>query len=612
MPRKGSPYGPAHERFKRDLQRRPRACQLRLVCEGAWASEPDHDPPLSRHRHVEGTGCCRLRPACGPCQRRQATLLANETRRGQATLLPVVLEDGAEPEGFPVDDPVWLVPWLDDLIVEMPSDAVWPRFMSAPHPDAVGSLGQEFEAWCFEHRSLVDGRVVHRHGDRPGMELRWFQRLVARRLLEVNAAGELVWLVLLLTLARQVGKSWLLQLLLAWRLHQAKRFGRPQRLLHMSIQMAQVRDVMAPEIEGAEGLPHLYDTLDNNNETSIEVLADGSKWVRIVRGTRRGGGAYGQSGVSVGVVDEAWSIPASVVDEGLEPTIVEGVQPWLMLVSTAHRMASPLMLDRRAAALDELGAPRMTLLIEWSTPRHYDLEDVDGWRMASPHWTPQREQLIAGAVRRALSGFASDDDDEPDPVESVRAQWLNQWPAKLTSRGKVERLVSSERWAELVVDGDEPLRLWVAVADNLGRGAGVVAVAEIGDGRFEIDGWTCVDRDAALEDARATLRERGDLPGVLVVEPALRTMAPDTDPVTPADIRFGLPLLRELTDSGRLVHDATPELDDQMGAARVAAVSGGLALKSLDRSDLVRAAALAVRAAIVDVPMPAIHSARSR
>jgi hypothetical protein len=565
-----------------------RPCELRLVCNGARATEADHDPPLSRHRHVEGSGCCRLRPACGPCQRRQAIDLANETLRGDGTTAAELLE----PDGFALGDPLWdLAPWLDDLR-DVPEGAVWPRLMTAPHPAAVDSLGREFEWWCRAHR---------------GVTLRWFQRLVARRLLEVDAEGRLVWLVLILTLSRQLGKSWLLWLMLSWRLHQGERFGVPQRLLHMSIQMAQVRDVMNRELRIAGARPDLYATMDNNNDTWVEWRADGSRWVRVVRGTGRSGGAYGQSGVAVGVVDEAWSIPVTTVDDGLEPTIVEGEQPWLLLISTAHRLATALMIDRRRSALDDLaGVAEPVLLIEWSAPRHFALDDVEGWKMASPAWTSQREQMIRMRVQRAQSGMASEDESEPDPIESVRAQWLNQWPATLSDSAKVSPLVDTERWSGLDTAGGEPVRVWVAVADNLGRGAGVVAVADIGAGRFEVDGWTCPDRESALAEARRTIDVLG-VPGRLTVEPALSTIAPLATRAAPADIRFGLPLLRELVESGRLVHDATPELDAQLAECRVRAVQGGLALATLARSDLVRAGALAVRAAVVHSPAPAIH-----
>ena len=171
---------------------------------------------------------------------------------------------------------------------------------------------------------------------------------------------------------------------------------------------------------------------------------------------------------------------------------------------------------------------------------------------------------------------------------------------------KVAALVDVERWAGLDTSAGEPVRVWVAVADNLGRGAGVVAVADVGAGRYEVDGWTCPDRETALAEARRTI-EVLDVPGRLVVEPALASIAPGADRSLPADVRFGLPLLRELVESGRLVHDATPELDSQFAECRVRPVQGGLALATLARSDLIRAAALAMRAAVVYLPVPAIH-----
>lgn len=77
MPRKGSPYGPRYEKVRRALLGSP--CEMRLVCDGAPSTSCDHDPPLSRHTHIEGTGCCRLRPGCGACQGKQARTLAGQT-----------------------------------------------------------------------------------------------------------------------------------------------------------------------------------------------------------------------------------------------------------------------------------------------------------------------------------------------------------------------------------------------------------------------------------------------------------------------------------------------------------------------------------------------------
>lgn len=97
MPRKGSPYGPRYEAVRAALLGQP--CEMRLVCDGAPATSCDHDPPLSRHHHVEGSGCCQLRPACMACQVRQARMLAGQTARFKALGLdrPVQLIDVYQP-----------------------------------------------------------------------------------------------------------------------------------------------------------------------------------------------------------------------------------------------------------------------------------------------------------------------------------------------------------------------------------------------------------------------------------------------------------------------------------------------------------------------------------
>src|SRR5262252_5359398 len=72
---------------------------------------------------------------------------------------PVELEP--EREGLDARDERWAVPWLKGLR-RVPVDATWPRYMTVPHPRAVGSLGPQFIRWA-ERRS--------------GRRLRWWQRL---------------------------------------------------------------------------------------------------------------------------------------------------------------------------------------------------------------------------------------------------------------------------------------------------------------------------------------------------------------------------------------------------------------------------------------------------
>ena len=565
-----------------------RPCELRLVCAGAPATEADHVPPLSRHRHLQGSGCCELRPSCAKHQREQAVQLANETRAGLAVVVDELTEV-PEPEGIPADSAVWDVAWLDDLR-DVPADAVWPRLMSAPHPLAVGSIGPEFEAWVTA---------------RTGRKLRWFQRLFIRRLLEVGEDGALVWDTAILTLARQLGKSWLLRELVMWRIHQGPRFGEPQHVVLISMMKNQARDVFEPELDwvklqGRE----VYDWREANAEQEISLAADGSKWLLASKGTQRSGGAYGKS-TALGVVDEGWAVRAFTVDEALEPSLVAIEQSQLLLVSTAHRMATSLMLDRRTAALAALSDPTDgELIVEWSAPRDCELEDRRAWRQASPHWTPRRERAIAKAVQRALAGFVPDDKSEPDPIEAVRSQWLNIWPNVLTTtRG--EALVTPEAWTRLRMPRDvEPERLWVAVEDNYGNGAGVAVAGDLGDGTYEVDAWLCENRDEALASARELVADWPS-PTTTLLSPAYTERG---RAISAADTRYGLSVLRSMVGQGRILHDDTPELDEQLAEVRVRQMpGGGLSLAPGTRSDLVRALAGAMRAACGPRHDPAIN-----
>jgi hypothetical protein len=507
---------------------------------------------------------------------------------GVPALELVELDREMEPEGISADDPCWRVPWLIDLL-EVPADAVWPRFMSAPHPDAVGSYGAEAVEWCERRR---------------GRRARWFQRLVWARLLEHDADGALLWETLLLTLARQVGKTFWVHDLCAWRLEHGHLFGVAQTVTSTGRNLKDVQQMQAPARAYGRARPDEYDVCDDNNKDYIEFLADGGLWqLRAVRAL------YGTTNDLV-TVDEAWDLSPRMVDDGIEPTTVTRPSSQIVLTSTAHSKAKPLMIGRRMAALEALRAPaEADLLIEWSAPRDAELGDREAWRMASPYWDARRERRMAKALRRALGG-ASDDPDEPDPLVSFRSQWLNQWPLRPARRASSEPLLGRGMWANCdepdVEAGDA---LVVAVEDNYGNGAAVAAVARLDDGRFEVDGWLCDSWDTALGDALALVGERPR--SRLIVGASLATkvaaLRPAPSRAGAVETRTGLPLLRQLVAEGQIVHDDCPELDAQLEGSRVRETAGGLVLCSGTRSDLVHAAVWALRAAQRPAPVPAIH-----
>jgi hypothetical protein len=493
--------------------------------------------------------------------------------------------------GPSASDSVWdRSDWLDELRI-VPDGATWPRLMTGPHPDAAGSFGAEAIAFLFESQ---------------GLRLRWFQRLWLTRALEHDLSERLIWLELLLSTSRQVGKSVGMRGLGSWRLHQAPRFGEEQLVLHTGKDLPVCKEVQRPVRAWARDRRELGYAVREQNGNEEVTAPDGSRW--IVRGKDS---VYGY-GATVGMADEAWGVPPGVVEDGLEPTMAERIDPQLVLASTAHRKATPLFPLRRAAALERLWSPGSSLLVEWSAPRGTAIDDRAGWRLASPHWSPGRERLLESRLERVMAGV-SDDPDEDDPVEAFLAQYLNIWPARRTVAAKATRdepFTADRVWAD-AADLTVPVpggALVVAVEDWFGQGAAAAAAGMLGDGRVMVFGGLFAGRAEAFGWAGYLVQthpgSRLLVGASLAGEPAAHAVGADPEPFGVAQTAAALPAVRELLAAGRLVHDGAWELAGQVKALRVApGRAGGLSVSSSRaRSDLVRAAAWAATEA---VKMPA-------
>jgi hypothetical protein len=201
------------------------------------------------------------------------------------------------------------------VLREVPDSAWWPRLMTVPHPRAVGSIGAEFVGWV---RTEL------------GISLRWWQVLFAVRLLEADAAGELVWTAALLTLARQCGKSLVVFCLCEWRSEQAARFGEPQLVLHTADSLEHAKAVWNRAHRRA--LAHGWGLRRAAGEYEIDK-GDGTWLVRSQNA------AVGYT-ASLAVADECHAIKPVTIDERLGPTTLEAAQSQILLVSTAARDCS--------------------------------------------------------------------------------------------------------------------------------------------------------------------------------------------------------------------------------------------------------------------------------
>jgi hypothetical protein len=307
-------------------------------------------------------------------------------------------------------------------------------------------------------------------------------------------------------------------------------------------------------------------------------------------------------------VDEAWKVPARAVDDGVWPTLVEQISPQLLLVSSAHPEATGLMLGERALAIGQLVSPVDTLILEWSAPVDLELDDVHGWRMASPHWSAQRQSMIASALRKALE--PSSDAENPDPVGSFRAQWLNQWPQDVPAPvNPDERLATEEQWAALEDPAATPApgaQVVVAVDDHLGQGAAAAAAALSADGRVVVGGW----RFETLREAVDWAEDTGGDDGVLLagaslvggkdepMDPELEGVELPVETAGAAETRDGLPQLRTLVRGGRLAHDGGQDVSRSVLAAKVRTSRAGALL--VDPDALLRCVAWAAQRAYRD------------
>ena len=442
--------------------------------------------------------------------------------------------------------------------------------------------------------------------------MRWWQRLVATRLLEVDADGRLVWETMVLTMAaaaRQVVAA-------AGAAAVADPSGRAVRGAAGRAAHRQgpggLQGGAAAGADLGEGAADEYKVREVNGQEEIELL-DG----------RRRGGCSGRrrrctaTRVSSAAADEAWKVRAAAIEEGLTPTMVEREQPQLLLVSTAHRLATALMLGRRQVGAGRargrrrgpadrvVGAAGRASSTTWTA-----------WRQASPHWTPRRETADRASSCEALAAARSPIRRSPTRRQSFRAQWLNQWPARqveppaATTRTLLPAGRVGRRWPSPGSTVDGPV--WVAVEDDYGLGAAVAAVGRLEDGRLEVDGWLCDDWDTAIARRRAARRARPRSASCTSARRCStgcrRGCCRRPRPAVHAQTRAGLALLRDLA-AGRAARPRrdTDELDAGVRGRAGPGVPDGAVLIAQGPTHLVKAAAWALRRRTSRRRIPAVH-----
>ena len=450
-------------------------------------------------------------------------------------------------------EPAEVPAWSTDVFawgLEEPADCdVWPRISTAPHPEAVGSYGKRFCEWA----------------ERQGVTLRWWQKLAAFRVLEHRADGSLCWQTLLLSTTRQTGKSFLLRWWLLWRMSAGAGglFGSatdPDTVLLTSTHLDVSREVWRPATLWAK--PQAGWVVRNaNGEQRIEH-PNGTRW--LVRAVSHAG--YGFT-LAMAVVDEAWGVESSVVDDSLSPTLITRQSPQLVIVSTAHPEATPLVPNLRKTLLAQLEAPTDALLLEWSAHPTRELDDENGWREASPIWDDKRRAFLLSKWQKSSEAGG----------ESFAAQWLNRW------RSASRLALSDERsWEALKVTGLEvPALVPVTLALETISGGGATLVTGWLDEAGTV-GLKCAHRLPLVRALTMAHDIAGAHPGSrLMLGASLDRMVDrgafpgDVELAGVRETRQATVLFQSLIAEGKLAHDGDPVLAAQVTGAAVVMTDAG-------------------------------------
>lgn len=461
-------------------------------------------------------------------------------------------------------------PWLVEF-ADVPDDASPPLWMSPPPADAVGSYGAE----CIEFARVE-----------LGITLRWWQRLAITRQLEHRADGSLCHRLVLDSCPRRAGKSVRMRVLSMWRMQQGDRFGEVQTVVHTGSDLAICREIQRGAWRWAEETWGKKSVTKANGKEAVEA-DDGSRWL-----VRAQTAVYGYD-VTLGLGDECWDVDPATISEGLEPAMLERSSPQLHLTSTAHRRATSLMPGRLSAALTVDDGE--TLLLVWAAQAGSDPADPEVWRAASPHWTPERERMIAAKYLAAEAGEVDPQADDPDPMAGFVAQYLNIW--RLTGRAEPKgvQLVTEEDWYDrLALPGDAApdgaaIESWFTAGVSL-----ALAWREDKAAIVSVTGHR--DLAAAVTALRQSgYRGRVTLGASLADDPAVKGKIR----VTPTKASAGAAVadLTRLLTEHALQHDGGEHLTGQVLAVRTQPGTDGPRLVSKERADAVKAAAWAAVAA---------------
>lgn len=438
-----------------------------------------------------------------------------------------------------------------------------PRIWTAPLRKLTPATSLGFEAIEFAESVL-------------GITLIPWQKWLLIHALELLPDGGFRFRTLLILIARQNGKTTLVQVLALWRM-----FVDGADLVIGTAQNLDVaEESWTGAVEMAEGSPELAAEIvavDRTNGKKQLRLSRGNRY-KVQAASRRGG--RGLSGDMV-ILDElrehqTWEAWAAVTK-----TTMARPRPQIVCLSNAGDAASIVLESVRSSAIEQLDDGGSLGIFEWSAPEDCDLGDREAWAQANPSLghTIQPE-----AIEAALS-------TDPEPV--FRTEVLCQWVAASRS------VIDLSTWLRLELGDDEPDEIIgdvtvaidvapdrscasVGIAGRLADGTPHVSIAD----RLPGTAWV-VDRVVELKKdwrPRLVVVDPASAAGSLIDELERRKVKVTKSTARDYAAACGL-FYDAVVDAGELRHDGDPELSAAVVHARKRQLAGSWAWDRLAPGD---------------------------
>jgi len=238
-----------------------------------------------------------------------------------------------------------------------------------------------------------------------------WQRLVLDDVFTVDAGGQFAARTAVVSVARQNGKTSLMEAAIGWLLTEYPRIvGRPVSILstahHLDLAVESFNE-LADVLEDQFGCKVIR-AYGRNSVTTPE----GSLWKVSASTGKRHGGTW-----DIICGDELWALTEAAVFGALRPSQIAVPNPLMLLLSTAGDESSTVFQQLREQALANLDAGRTSDLYycEFSVPAGTDPAREEYWPMANP---ALGTTITLEGLRSAFNA--------PDKVQFMRAH-LNQW-----------------------------------------------------------------------------------------------------------------------------------------------------------------------------------------